>query len=468
MMQRGVTVLGGGVAVLGGVLRGCRSHVASNITRSRSGWRCLSTLKPRGDLDIYLRAPCPKVTVEEALAAAFRLSQTAGEGENDGAAAVAGEMCILDVRTAEEYAKGHIRGSRSVPLFDGSERAVIGTMYHREGKQQAIEHGKSLVSPRLDALTASLQELKGVPVVVTCARGGMRSHSLTTWLSEQGFDARQLVGGYKRYRTVCLETINGFDAPCIVLAGATGVGKTLLLQCLEAKSSGSTLDLEGCAQHRASVFGGYKKSPRTQQNFESELHHRLLELNLSPPTSPPTSTPPPSTTAAPTTAASPSPSSSPAQRPFVFIEAEASRIGKVMLSPSVTRAIKGGTRVLCEASTPTRVARLIREYPLEEHDTEGREEMRQVVSHPALKKVMGGQAVSQLHAHLSNHDLGPFVETLLIQYYDPVYSHGKEDIIEYAMTLDTEDLDTAADRLLDLREKLMASRDQRDQPPPSS
>ena len=56
--------------------------------------------------------------------------------------------------------------------------------------------------------------------------------------------------------------------------------------------------------------------------------------------------------------------------------------------------------------------------------TQGLKELQQVLEHPILKKVLGAKAVHRLHTLLTKHDVGAFVETLLLEYYDPAYSHG--------------------------------------------
>ena len=43
---------------------------------------------------------------------------------------------IVDVRSPSEFIKGHIPGAISLPLFDDLERAIVGTIYKKEGKQK--------------------------------------------------------------------------------------------------------------------------------------------------------------------------------------------------------------------------------------------------------------------------------------------------------------------------------------------
>ena len=51
---------------------------------------------------------------------------------------LADEYCLADVRSPSEFAEGHIPGAISIPLFDDAERALIGTLYNKQGRDQAI------------------------------------------------------------------------------------------------------------------------------------------------------------------------------------------------------------------------------------------------------------------------------------------------------------------------------------------
>src|SRR5690606_4970074 len=41
---------------------------------------------------------------------------------------------VLDVRSPAEFARGHIPGAHSFPLFSDEERVIIGTLYKQEGR----------------------------------------------------------------------------------------------------------------------------------------------------------------------------------------------------------------------------------------------------------------------------------------------------------------------------------------------
>ena len=54
---------------------------------------------------------------------------------------------LVDVRSPGEFASGHITGAISIPLFGDDERAIVGTIYKQQGKQDAIEKGLEIVGP---------------------------------------------------------------------------------------------------------------------------------------------------------------------------------------------------------------------------------------------------------------------------------------------------------------------------------
>ena len=178
---------------------------------------------------------------------------------------------LIDVRTFQEYKKGSIPDAFNFPLFDNLERAEIGIIYRNIGKNAAVEKGLEFFEPRIQEFLSSLTDLKTKRLVVFCARGGMRSSSVVRLLQHQGFQAAQLQGGYKSYRSYVLEQLIKPVPPLIVLHGRTGVGKTLLLKKLP-----DHLDLEEFAGHRSSLFVALNKIPQTQKNFEALLAKKFL------------------------------------------------------------------------------------------------------------------------------------------------------------------------------------------------
>jgi len=315
---------------------------------------------------------------------------------------------LIDVRTADEYEQGSIPDAFNYPLFDDLERTEIGLIYRRTGKNAAVEKGLEFFEPRIQKFLSSLEDLKAKQLVVFCARGGMRSASVVRFLQYHGFQAAQLQGGYKSYRNYVLKQLNRPAPSLIVLHGRTGVGKTLLLNKLP-----DNLDLEEFAGHRSSLFGAINKIPQSQKNFEAQIVKKIHEL--------------------------------PTKRP-VFIEGESRKVGKVFIPHSLAEAMKIGTLVLLHASFETRIKRILEEYKIcDEHSFLQADSILQ-----SMHQVLGKKKVRQLRQWLKKGDLESIVHVLLEEYYDPRYMYAMR-MNEYALKLSTEDLNSAAEKLVRFR-----------------
>ena len=326
------------------------------------------------------------------------------------------ENTLIDVRTAQEYEKGSIPDAFNYPLFDNLERAEIGVIYRKIGKNAAVVKGLEFFEPRIQQFLSSLTDLKSKRLVVFCARGGMRSASVVRLLQYQGFQAAQLQGGYKSYRSYVLRQLRKPVPPLIVLHGSTGVGKTLLLKKLTEH-----LDLEEFAGHRSSLFGAINKKPQTQKNFEALLAKKILEL--------------------------------PNTRP-VFIEGESRKVGKVFIPQSLAEAMKYGTLVLLQASFDTRIRRIVEEYKICDEQT-----FLQTDSIlQSMQKVLGKKKAEQLRQWLRKGEFENIVHVLLEEYYDPRYQHAMR-MNEYALKLSAEDLNSAAEKLVRFRNGIVSCRD---------
>jgi tRNA 2-selenouridine synthase len=330
--------------------------------------------------------------------------------------ALSEENTLLDVRTAQEYEKGSIPDALNYPLFDNLERTEIGVIYRKIGKNAAVVKGLEFFEPRIQQFLSSLIDLKSKRLVVFCARGGMRSASVVRLLQCQGFQAAQLQGGYKSYRSYVLRQLRKPVPPLIVLHGRTGVGKTLLLKKLPVH-----LDLEEFAGHRSSLFGAINKMPQTQKNFEALLAKKILEL--------------------------------PNTRP-VFIEGESRKVGKVFIPQSLAEAMKYGTLVLLQASFDTRIRRIVEEYKICDDQT-----FLQTDSIlQSMQKVVGKKKAKQLRQWLRKGEFENIVHVLLEEYYDPRYQHAMR-MNEYALKLSAEDLNSAAEKLVQFRNGIVSCTD---------
>ena len=319
-----------------------------------------------------------------------------------------------------------------MPLFDDAARALVGTLYHQESPERAFDEGLQLARARMPQL---LEAVLGRPVeeqvwrdlfaelaevlrggqatvdlrppapgeappelIVHCWRGGMRSRSVAALLARLGVRVGLLEGGYKAYRSWVLERLAAFPEqeahpsgmPWFVLvAGATGTGKTLLLRRLEAAAPGSTLDLEGLADHRSSILGAVGREPVGQARFESRLAARLDALG-----------PPP-----------------------WFVEAESRKVGDVVVPAALFRAMRAGHVVELRAAAELGVQVLLDDY-LAAADSHAQIAARL----PFLEQRLGAEWVGRLGALLESGDYAQVARVLLERYYDPLYEHSGRDL----------------------------------------
>jgi tRNA 2-selenouridine synthase len=183
------------------------------------------------------------------------------------------DRSVFDVRTPAEFEKGHLLGAKNLPLFTDEERAVVGTLYKKEGRHRAILEGLDFVGPRMRQMVEAVERMAGPPgeeVLVHCWRGGMRSSSFAWLLELYGYRVTTLEGGYKAFRRWVIAELDE-PPPLRVIGGPTGVGKTEILWALEQMGE-PVIDLEGLANHRGSAFGGLLLSEQpTQQHFQNRL-----------------------------------------------------------------------------------------------------------------------------------------------------------------------------------------------------
>lgn len=183
------------------------------------------------------------------------------------------ELPVLDVRTPAEFASGHIPWARNFPLFSDEERAEVGTVYARHGREKAVRLGLERVAPKMTDLADSLIEAargSGGELLIHCWRGGMRGGSVA-WLAETlGLRPATLKGGYKAFRRWVMEAF-AVRRDIRVVAGLTGTGKTAILRVL-ADQGASVIDIEAMACHKGSVFGDLGEAPQPrQEQFENDL-----------------------------------------------------------------------------------------------------------------------------------------------------------------------------------------------------
>ena len=293
--------------------------------------------------------------------------------------------CLIDVRTPLEFEDDHIPGASNVPLLTNEERVEVGTLYKQVGPVEARRRGLELTCHRFYSMVDQIASLAvGRPVVVYCWRGGLRSHSVAMLVETCGISARQLVGGYKSFRSHVIDYFDrcNFSSPLIVMHGMTGTGKTPFINGLTA-ARWATVDLEGIACHRGSAFGALGLSQDfTQKSFETALWNAFRQL--------------------------------PAGRPIV-LEGESQRIGKYSLPGSLYQKMAGSCKIWCYASLETRIGRLRAEYALPEY----REAMMEALER--IRKKLGGSRYAELKSSLDGWDVEAIARGLIEGYYDKMY-----------------------------------------------
>jgi len=316
---------------------------------------------------------------------------------------------IIDVRSPGEFEEGSIPGSFNIPLLSDSERKIIGILYKKEGQKSAVDEGYRLLESKNIAFINQFRKFsKNKSLSVICARGGMRSKVVTSALLEMGYNAYQIIGGYKRFRNWNLEQLEGIRIPClVVLHGRTGVGKTLLLHRLH-----NSVDLEGIAGHRGSIFGGVGKKFISQKNFEAKLLLCLEKLDLSQP---------------------------------VFIEGESRKIGKICIPSNLFTQMLSGSNIIVSASIETRVSRIVREYVLEQQEVLG--ELREIIQ--KLSSNFGKEETRLLLQSFDQGDYSSCLRFMLEKHYDQKYNHFINQL-PYIVEVSSDDLNQAISTIVSL------------------
>ncbi len=290
---------------------------------------------------------------------------------------------VIDVRTPAEFAKGHIPGAHNIPLFTNAERAVVGTAYKQESRQEAILKGLDFIGPKMrDFVEESRKLAVKNQVLVHCWRGGMRSSSFAWLLQTTGLKPETLEGGYKAYRRLALRSFRS-PAKIIILGGETGSGKTEILR--ELKSLGEqVIDLEALAHHKGSVFGHIAQPPQpTTEQFQNNLFDVFNQFD---------------------------------PKVRIWLEDESYCIGKVNIPEAFWMQMKKAPLVTVHMPKAVRIQRLLKEYG--HADTQ---ESRQAIV--KIQQQLGGLAYKEALAALENGNL-TLVADLLLTYYDKSYQFG--------------------------------------------
>ncbi|MFC4735691.1 tRNA 2-selenouridine(34) synthase MnmH [Bacillus daqingensis] len=303
---------------------------------------------------------------------------------------------VVDVRSPGEFAHFSYPGSINLPLFTDEERVEVGTTYKQVDPERAKDIGITHFAEKLPEYYQTIKELTengAKPVVIACARGGMRSGSFVSLFASLKLPVLQLEGGIRsirRYVQVELERLSTLPWKAIVIGGYTGTRKTVWLEELQ-KKSWPVLNLEGLASHRGSIFGHIGLEKRSQKQFEWLLMKELQNLE---------------------------------HFPYMIMEAESKRIGPIVLPEWLQQIKEKGAYVELHDSMKNRVAYLLKEYK----PTENAESFKQALDR--LKKRLKPYSLEVIEAAEQKDDYAAIFEELLTSYYDPRYSHKQQEYTE--------------------------------------
>ncbi|MBI2103164.1 tRNA 2-selenouridine(34) synthase MnmH [Candidatus Woesearchaeota archaeon] len=292
------------------------------------------------------------------------------------------DIILLDTRTPKEFQEDHLPNAINLPLLSNEERAVVGTVYKQVSQEKAIEQGIEFFSQKMPEFMKEAAKYKGKKIIVYCWRGGMRSRTVVSLLESFGYHVRQLDGGYKKYREYVRERLYHYSLrpKCVLLWGLTCTGKTQLLQKFQ-----NSLDLEGLAQHRGSLYGAIGLQPRSQKMFENLMLQRLEQLN---------------------------------SEKFMLVEGESRRIGDVIIPNVLWKAMMNGIHVRVTRSLERRAEEAAREYIASPKDVEKIKEITL-----SLSRVISNKHKQEIVALLDQKKYIEAIKILLEQYYDPLYSN---------------------------------------------
>jgi len=324
------------------------------------------------------------------------------------------ELVTIDVRSPAEYADATIPGSLNLPLFDDAERAEIGTLYKQVSVQAAKDRGLELVSAKLPAFVKAFEQIRG-PKAVFCWRGGMRSKTTATVLALMGIRVYRLAGGFRTYRKWVVETLEQLTLrpPAFVIAGNTGSGKTAILRQLQAEGY-PVVDLEGMAGHRGSIFGQVGLRANNQKTFDALLVTRLLQLE---------------------------------HAPYVLLEGESKRIGKVVLPAFLVDKKEAGTQLFIELPLEERVRHIMDDYRPWDH----KQELQ--LAFQRIKGRIHTPIAKDIDISLTDERFEDAVRLLLKHYYDPRYEHALQQYEQDKTVIRAQTIDEA---VCQIKEQLAA------------
>jgi tRNA 2-selenouridine synthase len=297
---------------------------------------------------------------------------------------------IIDVRSPSEFVEDHVPGAINLPVLDDAERAKVGTIYKQVSPFNARKIGAALVAKNISLhLTQHFADKeKDYHPLVYCWRGGQRSNSMASVLTQIGWRVTVIEGGYKTYRAYVRDRLEHLPEQFTfkILCGLTGSGKTHILHQMSQRGA-QVLDLEALANHRGSLLGeewDTQPTPQpSQKRFESLLLQQLKNFNSA---------------------------------ETVWVESESNKIGQIYLPPSLWEKMKQASSVEIQLPIAARVQYLLQEYP---HLKNYPEILKAKLD--KLKPRYGKEKISKWYELIDAGNWELFVHDLLHFHYDPTY-----------------------------------------------
>ena len=305
---------------------------------------------------------------------------------------------LIDVRSPDEYYKGHMPNSINIPIFNNEERSIIGKKYKIYGREVAVREGFKIIENKIEKLIKKFICIKNEYIIsnidkfsidndirIYCARGGMRSQSMHWLLDKFDYPCITLNGGYKTYRNWVLSNFEQ-KQKIIVIGGKTGTRKTKLLNKLKTLDY-QILDFESLANHRGSSFGGLgMKDQPTNEQYENLIAEELYKFN---------------------------------KKDYIFVEAESPNIGKNRIPHELYKQMKISKRIEIIRDEKIRIRELINTYSQYQKN-----DLKESVL--KISKRLGPQRTKFAIYSIDNEDWENVCKSVL-DYYDRCYEYELKD-----------------------------------------
>ena len=301
---------------------------------------------------------------------------------------------ILDVRTPAEFKEDRVPGAVNIPVLSDEERVVIGTEYSRN-KFEARRHGAALISRNISdhLLHHFADKPPSYRPLIYCWRGGQRSRSLAIILQEIGFQPTLLLGGYKEYRRLVRARLFDTGPASLVstmrmvrVSGATGSGKSLVLEVLRARGE-QVLHLEELARHKGSVLGLYPGQQQPSQKMVESVIHEQLETEFRP-------------------------------DKVLWVENESSKIGSNIIPLGVWRHMAASPRIQINLRLEDRVKYILSDYDYM-CSPENKDHLLTIIS--SLERYAGHERCNSWCDLVKDGKYEDLVRELIVDYYDLNY-----------------------------------------------